>query len=435
MAISTLGTTSRTIIQMTASNAGIHSFSVGNLSGFLSVRATDPITVILGRSTASAGTIAGQSGTTFQLGADNFDTILIYATNVGTEVVVDFIPVTSSTATTTPAWLSLAGYLFSGNQASSYHQNPTKVLFPVDTVSVSNPLPSGRQYASGAANSGVAGYLFAGYTAAAATATNSIDQYTFPTDTSSTLTATTVGLSYSNSAFANSGTAAFFANGYQASVLTNTAIQRFAFPTMTRTIATATANAGYGRMTFVNGHDSGYLTCGANTAVAGSETGTVRRYYFATDVAVNTANSMSWATASNYTFGSAGSHHGNMAIFTSPMRDATLAYAAVAQFYECTWMRYWLYSTDTQVSTALRFFKPITNTYGGYSGHATVAHSGNATYFCGGSAGNNAAIQTIEKVDMPTLSTARVTLLTSGMSQAGGAYQNSNQSFENIGIF
>ena len=99
MAISSLGTTARTIIATTLSNGGLHSFSTGSLSGFLYVRSTSLVTIVLGRASASAATLAGQSGTDFSVGADNFDTVLIYG-DIGAEIVIDFIPVTTSTATT-----------------------------------------------------------------------------------------------------------------------------------------------------------------------------------------------------------------------------------------------------------------------------------------------------------------------------------------------
>lgn len=433
MAISTLGTTSRTIIQMTASNAGIHSFSVGNLSGFLYVRATDAITVILGRSSASAGTIAGQSGTTFQVGADNFDTILIYATNVGTEVVVDFIPVTASTAVSAPSWLSLAGYSFgNGTISSLYTAAPTKILFPVDTVSVSNAIPSGRAYGSGAANSGVAGYLFGGYTVAAGTAVNSIDQYTFPNDTASTLVATLSGTKYYGTAYADSGVAAYVTNGYLAGVVSDTVIQKFAFPSMTRTTANATALARIKTFATANGHTAGYIGAGASGAGASLQATDVRKHFFSTDVAITTTASITTAENGTVCHMAAATHHGNMMVYSGSNRNSD---DALTPTYKVTYLKYWKYATDTQSVSTLRFQKPINLTYGGYAAGATAfANSGIASYHSGGTDGENYNLQTIEKVGLPDSTASVVFLLTGTIAGAGHIY-NSQQSFVNMGIY
>ncbi len=427
MAISSLGTTARTIIATTLTNGGLHSFFTGSLSGFLYVRSTAVVTVVLGRASASAAALQAQSGTDFSIGADNFDTVLIYG-NIGDEIVIDFIPVTTSTATTAPSWLNLAGYNFGGNQSGGYTSQPTKIIFPVDTVSASNALPSGRQYSSAAADSGVAGYLFGGYTAAATTATNSIDRYTVPTDVASTLTATLSSTRYHGVSYANSATAAYQSTGYFAGSMTgNTVIERFAFPTMTRTTASATSLSRLYAWACANGHDSGYIFGGSTTTTAGSDQSNVRRHYFSTDVGVT----VSGLSMTVYNYLSVASHHGICAVYTAGTRTSASGGQAT---YTPTWVRTWQYATDVQVELTPRFYKPTNLTYGGHGSGAVVnANSGTATYFSGGEDGAPTVVQSIEKMDMPSLTT-RIILLTSSQQQAG-VYYNAQQGFDNIGVF
>lgn len=431
MAISSLGSSARTIVQMTATNTGFHSFSPGTLSGFLAVRSTDPVTVILGRASSSAATLSGASGTDFSVGADTFDTILVYVNNVGTEVVIDYTPVTSSTSTTTPTWLSYAAYTWTNNVASNYTQSPTKILFPVDTVSVSNALPSGRYQSAGTANSGVAGYMFGGFTAAAGVAVNSIDQYTFPSDTSSTIVATLDATKYSHVAYSNSGTAAYVTNGYRAGVFADTAIQKFAYTAMTRTILAGVALARGFSCSFVNGHAYGYIAGGASGTGAAAQFATVRKHDYSNDTLATTAGVLS--LSGQWCWMAAAGHIGTMAVYSGSVYASD---STVTSSYDMTYLKYWQFSTDTQATSVLRFQKPTTLTYGGYGGGNSVQANPNvATYFSGGvDSGAPVAIATIEKVTMPNLTTSVVNLVNGNVAGAGFRF-NGLQSFENTGVF
>jgi hypothetical protein len=428
MAISSLGVTSRTIIQATLTNGGVHLFTTGSLTGLLSVKATNTITVVLGRSTASNGTLSAQSGVNFTVGADNFDTVLVYG-NIGDELVIDFTPVTTSTATTSPSWLSLAGYTWTGN---TYVAQPTKILYPVDTVSVSTALPSGRVYSAGFSNSGVAGYLAGGYTAAAGTAVTSIDQYVFPTDTPSTITPVMAATRYFHAAYANSGVAGYVTNGFYNGVFgTNaTIIDKFAFPTMTRSTSAATSLQRVYSGACADGHDSGYIFQGSSNNAAGGGNSSVRRHYFSTDVAVTASGGTSYG-ADYYHYAAFGSHHGYGAVYVPGTDFATTGTPSTSSigFFAYSYT----YANTTQNVLTASMYKPVALTWPGHGSGGVNTNSGLCTYFSGGRNASHTNVQHIDKMDFPSATMKSVNLVT-GVAAAPG-YHNYNSSFDNIGVF
>ena len=132
---------------------------------------------------------------------------------------------------------AVAGYFAGGRASAVYLNRIDKFSFPADTKStLTATLTQIIQFATGFANSGVAGYSAGGNDPSV----NVIDKISFPADTKSTLSATTSTIIYSAAGFANSGVAGYLAGGCNdAGGVSVDRIDKITFPADTKSTLSA----------------------------------------------------------------------------------------------------------------------------------------------------------------------------------------------------
>jgi hypothetical protein len=145
-----------------------------------------------------------------------------------------------------------AGYLLggygAGGGAAGYKDEVDKFAFPSDTLSVLTALPATVAWADGFADVGVSGYHCGGWESVAQNVAT-IYKWAFSNDARTTSSGSLSVADSQQTSGANSGSAGFVFAGYSGGA---TWVNKFTFPTDTRSSLTAMGGSQYGAAGFAN---------------------------------------------------------------------------------------------------------------------------------------------------------------------------------------